>query len=58
MPCRGRECTCSYTWPTNYIIRNLVFSVMRHNGSFGVRFPLILRGRRLLINSLLNNAFK
>jgi hypothetical protein len=28
--------------------------MMQHNGSFGVRFPLILRGRRLLINSLLN----
>ena len=29
---------------------------MRHNSSFGVRFPLILRGHRLLTNSLLNDA--
>jgi hypothetical protein len=29
---------------------------MQHNSSFGVRFPLILRLRHLLINSLLNNA--
>ena len=31
---------------------------MRHNSSFGVRFLIIVRGRRLLINLLLKDAFK
>jgi hypothetical protein len=31
---------------------------MRNNSSFGVRFPIILRGLRLLINLPLKDAFK